>query len=54
MGDGICQDYNNGPLCDYDLGDCCLSLDKLIYDECCDCICHLDYDYPSINTPIVG
>ena len=23
MGDGKCQDYNNGPKCDYDLGDCC-------------------------------
>ena len=24
LGDGICQDFNNGPLCDYDLGDCCI------------------------------
>ena len=24
LGDGICQGYNNGPLCDHDLGDCCL------------------------------
>ena len=23
LGDGICQDYNNGPYCNYDLGDCC-------------------------------
>ena len=24
LGDGICQDYNNGPLCDFDQGDCYL------------------------------
>ena len=23
LGNGICEDYNNGPYCDYDLGDCC-------------------------------
>ena len=32
VGDGICQDYNNVPLCDYDAGDCCL-LEK--GTECC-------------------
>ena len=25
LGDGICQVHNNGELCDFDLGDCCLS-----------------------------
>ena len=24
LGDGICQDHNNGPFCQFDLGDCCL------------------------------
>ena len=23
LGDGLCQDHNNGVLCDFDLGDCC-------------------------------
>ena len=42
LGDGKCQDYNNGPLCDYDLGDCCLrwTADPDI-DECVNCRCHL-------------
>ena len=35
LGDGICQDHNNGPFCGYDMGDCCLG-NK---DECCDCAC---------------
>ena len=41
LGDGKCQDYNNGPLCDYDLGDCCLRwLPDFDIDECCKCSCH--------------
>ena len=42
IGDGKCQDYNNGPLCDYDLGDCCLrwTADPDV-DECANCFCHL-------------
>ena len=40
LGDGICQDYNNGPLCDYDLGDCCLRFLPNENDECCFCFCH--------------
>ena len=24
LGNGICEDHNNGPYCDYDLGDCCM------------------------------
>ena len=35
LGDGICQDYNNGPFCDYDLGDCFAINSNL--DECCNC-----------------
>ena len=41
LGDGKCQDYNNGPLCDYDLGDCCLRFFPSGIDECCICKCHL-------------
>ena len=46
LGDGKCQDYNNGPLCDYDLGDCCLRwMPDFDIDECCNCLCHLGYDH---------
>ena len=38
LGDGVCQDYNNGPYCNYDLGDCCLVPGNLT--ECCHCVCH--------------
>ena len=56
LGDGICQDHNNGPFCDYDLGDCCLTevLDDhvgtftmarpKINTECCDCFCKANFD----------
>ena len=37
LGDGICQDHNNGPHCDYDLGDCCASDEQ---EQCCYCACH--------------
>ena len=42
LGNGICEDYNNGPYCDYDLGDCCgpTTAEK---DDCCICSCHQDY-----------
>ena len=41
LGDGKCQDYNNGPFCDFDLGDCCLHLSGGInmYQDCCQCEC---------------
>ena len=39
LGDGICQDYNNGPYCNYDLGDCCSTFDEA-YEDCCTCACH--------------
>ena len=47
LGNGICDDYNNGPYCDYDLGDCCLSppnfgwtTEKHISKkDCCICSC---------------
>ena len=38
LGDGVCQDYNNGPYCNYDFGDCCLVPGNLT--ECCHCVCH--------------
>ena len=44
LGDDICQDYNNGPLCEYDLGDCCLKwfwLPHEVEGHCCNCFCHL-------------
>ena len=40
LGDGLCQDHNNGVLCDFDLGDCCLTPPS--YDSCCYCYCHHD------------
>ena len=38
LGDGICQDHNNGPYCDYDGGDCCSIM--ITYEQCCLCACH--------------
>ena len=38
LGDGLCQDHNNGPFCDYDFGDCCLPTRK-DFDSCCACEC---------------
>ena len=46
LGNGRCEDYNNGPYCDYDLGDCCLSCGNSVQllseesdDGCCVCSC---------------
>ena len=47
LGNGICEDYNNGPYCDYDLGDCCLSPPnhswttpgEISKRDCCICSC---------------
>ena len=41
LGDGICQNHNNGPYCDWDLGDCCDPTNELEL-ECCGlgCECH--------------
>ena len=36
LGDGICQDHNNGPYCEYDMGDCLLA-PKKSKDGCCYC-----------------
>ena len=47
IGDGICQDHNNSPFCDYDQGDCCLPFRVL--DFCCDCICRQLDCYPGIK-----
>ena len=47
LGDGICQDHNNGPFCQYDLGDCCFVPGNLT-DCDCNCSCKKDnmiYDY---------
>ena len=53
LGDGICQDHNNGPFCDYDLGDCCSTINQHLQlgnwgghhkehtSECCACFCHI-------------
>ena len=37
LGDGICQDHNNGPYCDMDSGDCCLP--DADDTQCCLCSC---------------
>ena len=42
LGDGLCQDHNNGPFCDYDLGDCCLA--SFNYTSCCACSCKQPLD----------
>ena len=43
LGDGLCQDHNNGPYCDYDLGDCCMPnnhhLNMSDLKDCCACFC---------------
>ena len=57
LGDGICQAHNNGPLCQYDLGDCCLVSGN--FTSCsCNCECKNDifiYDYDSfMQTNVAG
>ena len=47
IGDGICQDYNNSPFCNYDLGDCCMPVREL--DFCCSCICKEFECYPGVH-----
>ena len=46
LGDGICQDHNNGKYCDYDMGDCCDP--SVVLDQCCICSCRggstMDYE----------
>ena len=37
LGDGICQDHNNGIFCDFDMGDCCLTNKN--HEFCCHCVC---------------
>ena len=37
LGDGKCQDHNNGPFCDYDMGDCCQPNRNM--EDCCVCSC---------------
>ena len=52
LGDGICQDHNNGPYCEFDMGDCCLFSDKSV-EFCCNCACsNIPTDHPLIY--IVG
>ena len=38
LGDGICQDHNNGPYCEFDMGDCCLVVSDS-FEDCCFCGC---------------
>ena len=45
IGDGKCHDNNNGPLCDYDLGDCCGPPRHMNRTECCRCDCHSEGNY---------
>ena len=45
IGDGKCHDNNNGPLCDYDLGDCCVHPGQMNTTECCRCDCHSHINY---------
>ena len=61
LGDGKCQDYNNGPKCDFDLGDCCRI--DVGYNEngtqCCHCQCrghdpNQDYEYWLENGWLIG
>ena len=39
LGDGLCQDHNNGPYCYYDLGDCCYNYMAVEGHDCCTCAC---------------
>ena len=52
LGDGKCQDHNNSPFCDYDLGDCCSDKQRT---ECRNCACGGvivgDVHYPNPYTP---
>ena len=48
LGDGICQDHNNGPYCDYDMGDCCNPSVDL--EQCCSCSCHT-FDFLWFSNP---
>ena len=50
LGDGICQDFNNGPLCNYDLGDCCVISQQ---NDCCFCFCPSD-NIVGITPPLIG
>ena len=55
LGDGICQGHNNGPFCQYDLGDCC-SVPGNFTTCCCNCDCkkvNFVYDYDGfLNTHV--
>ena len=42
LGDGICQDYNNGPYCDFDFGDCCFGNKT---GSCCFCACNYLFSF---------
>ena len=48
LGNGLCEDHNNSPYCDYDLGDCCIygqnygpptSTRHPSKIDCCECAC---------------
>ena len=40
VGDGVCNDESNTPVCNYDGGDCCLKVINI--DQCSECICYLE------------
>ena len=40
VGDGVCNDESNTPVCNYDGGDCCLNVINI--DHCSECICYLE------------
>ena len=46
LGDGICQDHNNSPYCDFDLGDCCTDEEEF---ECRWCSCGTMSGYHANN-----
>ena len=49
-GDGICDDFNNSHLCEFDLRDCCGPYQYLngALDTCCKCHC-----LPVMNFPLL-
>ena len=50
-GDGICDDFNNSHLCEFDLRDCCGPYQYLhgALDTCCKCHCLPVMIFPSLT-----
>ena len=60
LGNGLCEDHNNSPYCDYDLGDCCIygqnygpptSTRHPSKIDCCECACKQTPLHPA-NMPL--